>query len=76
MDEAALSGGSIPPLEEALATASGGAFAVTREAPKARPRVLNVPPLASDEADDEDVADEAADEDAVEEEAAAPAVMA
>ncbi len=57
----------ILPLEEALAKASGGAFAVTREAPKARVQMAQVPPLASDEA---------ADEDAVEEEAAAPAVRA
>ena len=66
-DDAAPSGGSILPLEEALAKASGGAFAVTREAPKARAQMAQVPPLASDEA---------ADEDAVEEEAAAPAVLA
>lgn len=59
--------GSILPLEEALAKASGGAFAVTREAPKARTQMAQVPPLANEEADDED---------AVEEETAAPAVLA
>ena len=66
-DDAALSGGSILPLAEALAKASGGVFAASREAPKARAQMVQVPPLASDEA---------ADKDAVEEEAAAPTVMA
>lgn len=66
-DDVAMSGGSILPLEEALAKASGGAFAVTREVPKARTQMAQVPPLANDEA---------ADEDAVEDEAAAPAVLA
>ena len=66
-DDAALSGGSILPLEEALAKASGGAFAVTREAPKARTQMAQVPPLASEGA----VA-----EDALEDEAEAPAVLA
>nr|CAD6596572.1 hypothetical protein RKHAN_00333 [Rhizobium sp. Khangiran2] len=75
-DDAAMPGRSILPLEEALAKASGGAFAVTREAPKARTDVLNVPPLASDEAADEDaMEEETLAEHAVEDEAAAPAVM-
>jgi hypothetical protein len=66
-DAVALSGGSILPLEEALATASGGTFAVTRAAPKARRQLAEVPPLANEEA----AADGAGDE-----EAAAPAVPA
>nr|CAD6596134.1 hypothetical protein RKHAN_00222 [Rhizobium sp. Khangiran2] len=65
------------PLEEALAKASGGAFAITREAPKARAQMVQVPPLASDEAADEEaMEEETLAEHAVEEEAAAPAVLA
>lgn len=66
-DEVALSSRSILPLKEALAKASGGAFAVSREAPKARTQMAQVPPLANEETTAED---------AVEEEAAAPAVLA
>jgi len=70
-------GRSILPLEEALAKASRGAFAVSREAPKARAQMAQVPPLASEEAADEDaLEEERLAEDTVEDEAAAPAVMA
>jgi hypothetical protein len=66
-DDVAVSGGSILPLEEALAAASGGAFAVAREVRKVRSRMAEVPPLASEEA---------AAEDMVENNAAAPAISA
>lgn len=76
-DAVAVSGGSILPLEEALAAASGGAFTVTREVPKARDRIAAVPPLASEEAADENARkEETLAEDVIEEEAAAPAVLA
>ena len=66
-DDVSVSGGSILPLDEALAAASGGAFSVTREAPKARTRIADVPSLANEEA---------AAEDTVDEEAAPPAILA
>lgn len=66
-DDVSVSDGSILPLDEALAAASGGAFSVTREVPKARTRIADVPSLANEEA---------AAEDAVEEEAAPPAILA